>query len=63
MAKTVMATVNVKTMELVLEKMAPAAVPRRGGLGCCVISPAQLVTLESTALRSASVKMGQLVIP
>ena len=63
MASTVVESVNVKTMQLVPEKMAPVIVPRQGGLGCSVISPAQGVTMESTALRSASVKMVQLVIP
>lgn len=63
MALTVAASVNVKTMQLVPKKMGPVTVPRQGGLGCCVISPAQGGTMESTALRSASAKMGQLVIP
>lgn len=63
MALTVAANVNVKTMQLAPKKMGPVTVHRQGGLGCCVNSLAQGGTMESTVLRSASVKMVQLVIP
>lgn len=46
MASTVVVSANVKTRQLVLRKMGPAIVPRQGGLGCSVISPAQQVTME-----------------
>lgn len=62
MGSTVVANVNVNTMQLVPGRMAPVTVPRQGGLGCSVISPAQGGTMVSTALKNASVRMGQLVI-
>lgn len=62
MASTVVVSANVKTRQLVLKKMGPAIVPRQGGLGCSVISPAQGDTMESTVLKTALVRMGEVVI-
>lgn len=46
MALTVVISASVKTRQLVLRKMGPAIVPRQGGLGYFVISPAQRDTME-----------------
>lgn len=62
MASTVLVSVNVKTRQLVLKKTGPAIVPRQGGPGCSVISPAQGGTMESTVLKTALVRIGELVI-
>ena len=62
MASTVAVSASVKTRQLVLKKMGPAVAPRQGGLGCSVISPAQGGTMESTVLKTAIVRMGELVI-
>ena len=62
MASTVVVSVNAKTRLLVLKKMGPATVPKQGGLVCSVIGPAQRGTMESNVLKTAHVRMGQLVI-
>jgi len=62
MVLTVVASANVKTIQLVLKKMEPAIVPRQGGLGYSVISVAQGGTMESTVTKTALVRMVELAI-
>ena len=62
MALIAVMNASAKTMRHVQERMVPANAPNQGGQGHCVICPALGVSMGLTVLRSANVKMDQLVI-